>query len=112
MKSDKYIFKKKFSLRRKSKRRLFAESAFMFVLSLLLFYINFLILNENFLLKNLSNNFYKSYLLIVDLFLYLYEIFLVFFIFITFIIALILLLGAFYRLFRVSKRKPKQIVYK
>ena len=112
MKSDKFIFKKKLSLRRKSKSRLFAESAFMFVLSFLLVYINFLILNKNLLLKNLSYNFYKSYLLIIDLFLYLYEIFLVFFIFFSSIIALILLIGAFYRLLRVSKRKPKQIVYK
>ena len=33
MKSDKYIFKKKLSLRRKSKRRLVIESAFLFVLT-------------------------------------------------------------------------------
>ena len=30
MNSDKYIFKKKLSLRRKSKKRLFIESAFLF----------------------------------------------------------------------------------
>ena len=35
--SSKYIFKKKLSLRRKSKRRLFMESAFLFSFSLFLF---------------------------------------------------------------------------
>ena len=43
MKSDKYIFKKKLSLRRKSKRRLFAEATFLFILSLLLVYLIYLI---------------------------------------------------------------------
>ena len=36
IKSDKYIFKKKLNLRRKSKRRLFTESLFLFILSVLL----------------------------------------------------------------------------
>ena len=110
-KSDKFIFKKKLSLRRKSKRRLFTESAVMFVLSLLLFYINFLIPNKNLLLQNLPTTFNKSFLLIIDLFLNLYEIFLVFFIFISSIIALILLIGSLYRLFRIYRRKSKQITY-
>ncbi len=110
-KSDKFIFKKKLSLRRKSKRRLFTESAVMFVLSLLLFYINFLIPNKNLLLQNLPTTFNKSFLLIIDLFLNLYEIFLVVFIFISSIVALILLIGSLYRLFRIYRRKSKQITY-
>ncbi len=44
IKSDKYIFKKKLNLRRKSKRRLFTESFFLFILSVLLVYVNYLIL--------------------------------------------------------------------
>ena len=112
MKSDKYIFKKKLTLRRKSKRRLFVESAFLFILSLFLVYINYLIPNKNLLLKNLPSTFNKSFLLLIDLFSYLYEIFLVILIFFFYFIALILLLGSFYRLFRVSKRKSKQIIYK
>ena len=40
MKSDKYIFKKKLGFNRKSKRRLFTESVFLFILSLFLVYIN------------------------------------------------------------------------
>ena len=112
IKTDKYIFKKKLNLRRKSKRRLFTESFFLFILSVLLVYINYLIPNKNLLLKNLPSTFNKSFLLLIDLFSYLYEIFLVIFIFVSFFTALILLVGSFNRLFKVFKRKSKQIIYK
>ncbi len=112
IKSDKYIFKKKLSLRRKSKRRLFTESFFLCILSILLVYINYLIPNKNLLIQNLPSTFNKSFLLLIDLFSYLYEIFLVIFIFASSFTALILMMGSFYRLFRVSKRKSKQIIYK
>ena len=112
IKPDKYIFKKKLNLRRKSKRRLFTESFFLFILSVLLVYINFLIPNKNLLLQNLPSTFNKSFLLFIDLFSYLYEILLVIFIFASSFTALILMLGSFYRLFRISKRKSKQISYK
>ena len=112
IKSDKYIFKKKLNLRRKSKRRLYTESFFLFILSVLLVYINYLIPNKNLLFQNLPSTFNKSFLLLIDLFSYIYEIFLVIFIFVTLFTALILMIGSFYRLFRVSKRKSKQISYK
>ncbi len=112
MNSDKYIFKKKLSLRRKSKRRLFTESAFLFMLSLLLFYINYLIPNKNMLLQNLPKTLNKSLTLVFDLFSNLYEIFLVIFIFTSSFTALIFMIGSFYRLFKISKRKSKQIIYK
>jgi len=112
IKSEKYIFKKKLNLRRKSKRRLFTESLILFILSVLLVYINYLIPNKNLLLQNLPSTFNKSFLLLFDLFSYLYEIFLVIFIFASSFTAIILMIGSFYRLFRVSKRKSKQIIYK
>jgi len=112
IKSDKYIFKKKLNLRRKSKRRLFTESIFLFILSVLLVYINYLIPNKNLLLQNLPSTLNKSFLLLIDLFSYLYEIFLVIFIFVSLFTALILIIGAIYRLFRIFKRKSKQIIYK
>ena len=112
IKSDKYIFKKKLNLRRKSKRRLFTEYFFLFILSFLLFYINYLIPNKNLMLQNLPTTFNKSYLLVIDLFLNLYDIFLVIFIFLSSFTALILMIGSFNRLFKVSKRKSKQIIYK
>ena len=112
IKSDKYIFKKKLSLRRKSKRRLFTESFFLFILSVLLIYINYLIPNKNLLLRNLPSTINRSFLLLIDLFSYLYQILLVIFIFASSFTALILMLGSFYRIFKISKRKSKQIVYK
>ena len=112
IKSDKYIFKKKLNLRRKSKRRLFTESFLLFIFSILLIYLIHLIPNKNLLLRNLPSTFNKSFLLLIDLFSYLYEIFLVIFIFVSSFTALILMVGSFYRLFKVSKRKSKQIVYK
>ena len=112
MKSDKYIFKKKLNLRRKSKRRLFTESAFFFLLSLLLVYINYLIPNKNLLIQNLPTSLNKSLVLVLALFSNIFEILLVIYIFASFFTALILMIGSIYRLFRISKRKSKQIIYK
>ena len=112
IKSDKYILKKKLNLRRKSKKRLFTESFFLFIFSVLLVYINYLIPNKKLLLQNLPTTINKSFLLFIDLFSYLYEILLVIFIFASSFTALILMVGSFYRLFRISKRKSKQISYK
>ena len=112
IKSDKYIFKKKLSLRRKSKRRLFIESAFMFSFSLFLVYINYLIPNKSLLLGNMPKTFNKSLGLIIELFSNLYEIFLVIFIFASSLTALVLMIGALYRLFKIFKRKSRQINFK
>ena len=112
IKSNKYIFKKKLNLRRKSQRRLLTDSFILFFLSVLLVYINYIIPNKNLLLQNLPSTFNKSFLLLIDLFSYLYEIFLVIFIFASSFTALILMIGSLYRLLRVSKRKSKQINYK
>ena len=112
IKSDKYIFKKKLNLRRKSKRRLFTESFFLFILSILLVYINYLIPNKSLLLQKLPTTINNSFLLIIKLFSYLLEIFLVIFIFVSSFTALILMIGSLYRLIRVSKRKSKKIIYK
>tara|TARA_B100000886_G_scaffold141554_1_gene95934 strand:+ start:327 stop:695 length:369 start_codon:yes stop_codon:yes gene_type:complete len=110
--SEKYIFKKKLNLRRKSKRRLLTESFFLFILSVLIVYINYLIPNKNLLIQNLPTTFNKTFLLIIDLFSYLYEIILVIFIFVSSFIALFLLIGSFNRLFKVSKRRSNKNIYK
>ena len=112
MKSDKYIFKKKLSLRRKSRRRLYSESAFLFIVSLLLVYINYLIPNKTLLLENLPKTFNKSFGLIIELFSNMYEIFLVIFIFVSSFTALILMIGSLNRIFKICKRRSKQIIYK
>ena len=110
--SNKYIFKKKLSLRRKSKRRLFGESAFMLILGLILVYINYLIPNKNLLLRNLPDTLNKSISLIIELFSNLYEILLIIFIFISTLITFILLIGSFYRIVKIAKRKTRIINYK
>tara|TARA_B100001989_G_C24328157_1_gene358603 strand:+ start:161 stop:529 length:369 start_codon:yes stop_codon:yes gene_type:complete len=112
MKSDKYIFKKNHSLKRKSKKRLFIESTFMFFLSLFLVYINYLIPNKKLLIQNLPNALNKSIILIVNLFSKISEIFLVFFIIISYLAILILLIGSLYRIFKIIKRKKKLNTYK
>ena len=112
MNSNKYFFKKKLIIRRKSKRRLFIESAFMFSFSFFLVYINYLIPNKNLLLQNLSTTLNRSFTLVIDLFSNLSEIFLVIFIFISYFISLILLIGSFYRINRIIKRKTRMINYK
>ena len=112
MNSNKYIFKKKLSLRRKSKRRLFFEAALLCILSLLLVYLIYLIPNKYLLLQNLPISLNKSFGLAIDLFLNVYDVFLVFFIFVSSFISLILMIGSFYRLFRLVKRKSKKIIYK
>ena len=108
MNSDKYIFKKKLSLKRKSKIRLLTESAFLLIFSFLLVYINYLIPNKNLLLKNLPTTFNNSLILIIDLFSNLFDLFLLIYISVTSIIAFVLFIGSFYRLFRIYKRKSKQ----
>ena len=112
IKNEKYIFKNKLNLRRKSKRRLFTEAFFLFILSVFLVYINYLIPNKNLLLQNLPSTFNKSFLLLIDLFSYIYEIFLVIFMIVSSISVLIFMIGSLNRLFKVFRRKSKQIVYK
>ena len=111
-KSDKYIFKKKIPLRRKSIKKLFAEFAFMFILSFFLIYIIYLIPNKSFLLQKLPTNLNKSIELIIAFGSGLYEILLVIFIFLALVISLILFIGSLYRLFRIFNRKSKKISYK
>ena len=112
MKSDKYIFKKKLSLKRKSKKRLLIESLSMFTLSCLLVYINYLIPNKNLLFQNLPTTLNKTLVLITDLFSNLYLVLLVIFIISSLFLSLLLFIGSFYRLFRIVKRKTNVVGYK
>ena len=112
MKSDKYIFKKKLSLRRKPKKRLVIESALMLISSLFLIYINYLIPNKSFLLQNVPTALNRAFLLFIDLFSNLSDIFLVIFIFISYLVSLFLFIGFFNRIVRIAKRKTRIINYK
>ena len=111
-KSDKYIFKKKLPLRRKSKRKLFNESAFMLILSLLLVYINYLIPNKSLLLQNAPSTLSKLSTLFIEFSSLFLQILLIVFIFTSLLISLFLLIGSFYRLIKIFNRKTKKISYK
>ena len=111
-KTGKYIFKKKLPLRRKSKRTLVTESAFMFLLGLLLVYINYLIPNKILLLQNLPTAFNKILLLFIQFCSMLPEILLVIFMFASLLSSLFLMIGSFYRIVRILNRKTKKISYK
>ena len=111
-KSDKYIFKKRLSLRRKSKRRLFIESGILLILSIVCVYLNYLIPNKSLLFQNLPTNLTNSFELLNDLFLNLFDIFLVIFTFISYFITLILFIGSVSRVVKVSNRKTRVINYK
>ena len=111
-KSDKYIFKKRLSLRRKSKRRLFIESGILLILSIVCVYLNYLIPNKNLLFQNLPTNLTISFELLIDLFLNLFDIFLVIFTFISYFVSLILFIGSVSRVVKITKRKTRVINYK
>jgi len=110
--SDKLFSKNKLTLRRKSKSKLFNEAFIMFSFSILIIYLNYLIPNKKFIFDNLDNNFKKIMSLIFDLINNLYEIGLAIFIVISLIFASVLILGAFSRLLKISKRKSRQINFK
>lgn len=110
--SDRFFFKKKLSLRRKSKGKLIKESFVMFSFSIFIFYINYLIPNKRIIFDNFINNIGKLITNILDSISYSYEICLAIFIVFSLIFALILMLGAFTRIMKIVKRKSRQIRFK
>ena len=106
-KTDKYLFKNKFSSRKTTKKKLLIESLYMLIISILLGYLNYLIPNKSLLFKNFIATGEKSLLLLIDLFGYIFQLLLVFAILISFMLSLILFLGSFYRLIKVLKKNYK-----
>ena len=111
-KSDKYLFKKKLTLRRKSKKNLIRESLLMFLLGFLIIYLNYLVPNKINLFKNITFTFGKTLNLLTQLLPLLLEISIVFIIFVSLTFSIILFMGSFYRVIKVIKRKTKKISYK
>ena len=110
--SNNFLFKKKLSLRRKSKRNLIKESFFMFSFGILIIYLNYLIPNKIFIFSNLLNNFSKLKANILVLISYSYQVCIALFIVISLIFAFILMLGTFSRLMKVVKRKSRKYTFK
>jgi len=111
-KSDKYLFKKKLTLRRKSKKNLIRESLLMFLLGFLIIYLNYLVPNKINLFKNITFTLGKTLNLLNQLLPLLLEISIVFIIFVSLTFSIILFMGSFYRVIKVIKRKTKKISYK
>lgn len=107
--SDKYFFKKKLSLRRKSKSKLINESFIMIFFSVLIIYLIYLIPNKISIFKNLLINFSKLFANVLDSISYIYEICLSIFIIFSLIFALILIVGSFSRILKVAKRKTSRL---
>jgi len=110
--SDKYLFKKKLTLRRKSKSQLLVESFLMLISSFLLIYLNYLVPNKTKFFIEFSKNLEVISNLIIELFKYSFQIFLAIFVVFSLIFSLVLILGSFYRVVRVIKRKTKKVNYK
>jgi type II secretory pathway component PulF len=110
--SDKYFFKKKLSLRRKSKSKLINESFIMIFFSVLIIYLIYLIPNKISIFKNFLNNFSKLFANFLDSISYVYEICLSIFIAFSIIFALILIIGSISRILKVVKRKTSRLKLK
>ena len=110
--SDKYFFKKKLSLRRKSKSKLINESFIMIFFSVLIIYLIYLIPNKISIFKNFLNNFSKLFANFLDSISYIYEICLSIFIAFSIIFALILIIGSISRILKVVKRKTSRLKLK
>ncbi len=110
--SDKYLFKKKLTLSRKSRRKLLSESFLMLFFSFLIISLNYFVPNKNLLFRNFFTTLQNFLNLIIQIFPYLYKLGLVIFIVISLIFALILLSGSLYRIIRVLRRKTRNINYK
>ena len=111
-KPGKYLFKKKLSLRRKSKSKLINESFIMIFFSVLIIYLIYLIPNKISIFRNLLNNFSKLFDNLLDSISYIYEICLSIFIVFSLIFALILFIGSFSRILKVVKRKTSRLNFK
>ena len=110
--SDKYFFKKKLSLRRKSKSKLIKESFIMIFFSALIIYLNYLIPNKSLIFNDFLNNLNKLIANFKVSLSYLFEICLSIFVVVSLVFALILILGAFSRVLKVMNRKISRVKFK
>ena len=109
--SDKFFFKKKLSLRRKSKAKLIKESSFMLIISVLIIYLIYLIPNKVLLFDNLLENSKNIFTNLSNLITSFYEVGLALFIIFSLTLSAILIVGSFFRFFKIIRRKTKRIPF-
>ena len=111
-KSDKFIFKRKLSVRRNSKSKLIKETFIMSFSSVFIIYLNYLIPNKILIFNNLLKNFSKLMDSIYNSLSPVYEIFLAIFMIISMMLALILIYGSFSRVLKIYKRNTQRLKFK
>ena len=111
-KSDELFFKKKLTLRRKSRRKLLTESLLMFSLSILIIYVNILIPNKKIIFDNLNSNLKGLFISFWEMITYIYQVSSVILIVLSLLFAAILIWGGSSRIVKIVKRKSKKINFK
>ena len=109
--SRQFLFKNNFTIKRKSKKKLFRESLFMFISAFILIYLNFLVPQKKVLFYSFMDNIYEIYITFLNFFKYFYQIVIVFIMVSTILISVLLIIGAFYRVCKIFKRKTKKFIF-
>ncbi len=109
--SRQFLFKNKLTIKRKSKKRLLSESLLMFISSFILIFLNYLIPQKKILFYTFIDNIYKIYINFLNFFKYFYQILVVLFIIFSLITSTILLIGAFYRIYKILRRKTRKLKF-
>tara|TARA_Y100000589_G_scaffold326087_1_gene365223 strand:+ start:1155 stop:1523 length:369 start_codon:yes stop_codon:yes gene_type:complete len=109
--SKQYLFKNKLISERKSKRILLRESFIMTLISIFLIFVIYQIPNKLNLLNSFNKNIKEFLISVGDIFLNLINIFAVLFLIFSILLCFVLLLGAFYRIFRVIQVKKKKTTF-
>ena len=110
--SDKNLFKKKLTLRRKSRLKLMGESILMLLTSAIIIYTNYLIPGKVTLFKYFNENLLSTLDIFINLITYIFKISLVIFIVLSLVFSIMLLVGALHRILKVLKRRTKRISFK
>tara|TARA_Y100000589_G_scaffold91686_1_gene86312 strand:+ start:1778 stop:2158 length:381 start_codon:yes stop_codon:yes gene_type:complete len=110
-KSKQYLFKKNLPLRRKSRLKLLRESLMMIILSLLILFINSFIPSKEKLIKSFFINLIEIYNIIIEMIAYVSEVLIVIFLLFSWAFASILIIGSFYRIYRIIRKRRKNFNY-
>ena len=111
-KSKQYLFKKNLPLRRKSRLKLLRESLIMIILSLLILFINSFIPSKEKLIKSFFINLIEIYNIIIEMIAYVSEVLIVIFLLFSWAFASILIIGSFYRIYRIIRKRRKNFNYR
>ena len=110
-KSKQYLFKNKLNLRIKSKAKLLKESILMIIGSLSIFFINIFIPEKKELFNSFFINLNLVYTNFLEIIFYISKILIVLFIVVSILLSTILIIGGFLRLYKLMKRRNKNINY-